>query len=406
MKSSHLPAVASTGALLTAISAAFVVKGARHSHPPASLKPVLSASNPVVDAAEAFMATLAEEQRAKLCTDMNKTTVARWSNLPVGFGSRNGLQFGAMNAAQTAAALKVARLARGDEGFARLQEIRATDDVLAKNDHGFGGGPPGGPGGPGGFGGPPDGQGGLPGGKGGFGPPGGPGGFGGRGQGGPGGPGGGMGYGAGTYSIAFLNKPSATEPWMLQIGGHHLAFNVYYKGVTSTATPYFVGVEPTTWTDAQGKGHEPLKPMRDAMFGLVNSLTPAQKAEAKLDQRFSDVYLGPRGNGRFPAEYRGVSVASLSTISQALVKRAIVAWTGDCAKAADYQKLYFSELAETKVATSGGTNFKQHGDYVRIDGPHVWIEFACQDGIVFRNRIHYHTVWRDRKTDYGVSYAF
>ena len=215
-----------------------------------------------------------------------------------------------------------------------------------------------------------------------------------------------MGYGAGTYSIAFLNRPSATEPWMLQIGGHHLAFNLYYKGATSAATPYFIGVEPTTWKDAKGQGHEPLKPMRDAMFGLVNSLTAEQKAQAKLEGRFSDVYLGPRGNGRFPTETAGVPVSGLSPASKDLVKRAIAAWTGDCAKAADYQRLYFSELDRTKVAYSGGTTFQQHGDYDRIDGPHVWIEFACQDGIVYRDRIHYHTVWRDRKTDYGVSYAF
>ena len=40
------------------------------------------------------------------------------------------------------------------------------------------------------------------------------------------------------------------------------------------------------------------------------------------------------------------------------------------------------------------------GDYVRIDGPHVWIEFACQGSD------HYHTIWRDRATDYGAEFSF
>ena len=351
----------------------------------------------VVAAARAFAATLSDAQRAKLRTDMSQASVARWSNLPVGFVGRNGVQLGTLNPTQLAAALRLARIALGEDGFARMQEIRTTDDLLARDDKGPGGmgGPPGGFGGP-----PPDGDGGQGGPPGRQGGPGGPGGQ--RGGRGPGG----MGYGAGTYSIAFLNEPSATAPWMLQIGGHHLAFNVYYKGATSAATPYFVGVEPTTWKDAQGRSHEPLKPMRDAMFGLVNSLTPAQKAQAKLDASFSDVYLGPRGNGRFPQNIQGVPVASLSPASQGFVKRAIAAWTGDCARASEYRKLYFSELAATKLAYSGGTTFQQHGDYVRIDGPHVWIEFVCQDGIVYRDQIHYHTVWRDRKTDYGASYAF
>ena len=37
---------------------------------------------------------------------------------------------------------------------------------------------------------------------------------------------------------------------------------------------------------------------------------------------------------------------------------------------------------------------------VRIDGPHVWIEFACQGSD------HYHTIWRDRATDYGAEFSF
>lgn len=399
MKSSALFSLVPAAALL---AIPLALAGFRRPAPAKAAAPeaVAPTGSPVVDAANAFMATLTDAQKAKLTTEMNQSTVQKWSNLPVSPGSRNGLQFGAMDAAQTAAALKVARLALGEEGFARMQEIRITDDLLAKNDHGFGGRGPGGPGGgppggpPGGFGGPPDRQGDQGGPPGGFGGPS-----------GPGGPGGGMGYGAGTYSIAFLNKPSATDPWMLQIGGHHLAFNIYYKGETSTATPHFIGVEPTTWKDAKGKEHEPLKPMREAMDGLVNSLTPEQRTQAHLDQRFSDVYLGPRRNGRFPEGIVGVPVTSLSAKSQALVKKAIEAWTGDVAQADAYRKLYFSELDRTKVAYSGDTDFEHQGDYVRIDGPHVWIEFACQDGIVFR-KIHYHTVWRDRKTDYGVSYAF
>jgi hypothetical protein len=52
------------------------------------------------------------------------------------------------------------------------------------------------------------------------------------------------------------------------------------------------------------------------------------------------------------------------------------------------------------VAYSGSTTLDTLDDYVRIDGPRVWIEFACQRGI------HYHTIWRDRVTDYGAEFSF
>ncbi|RZK21647.1 MAG: DUF3500 domain-containing protein [Hymenobacter sp.] len=44
------------------------------------------------------------------------------------------------------------------------------------------------------------------------------------------------------------------------------------------------------------------------------------------------------------------------------------------------------------------------GDYVRIDGPNVWSEFVCQNGIVYHSQIHYHSIWRDRTRDYGGNF--
>jgi hypothetical protein len=340
----------------------------------------------VVDAANAFLATLSEPQRAVVQIEMTPQNAARWSNFPAAVVPRNGVFFRDLNETQVAAAMKVARLALSKEGLTRFQEVRAGDDAYAKMDRGPGGGGPGGRG-PGGRG------------RGGFGGPGGPppGGFG-----GPGGPGGGRGglFGAGNYIIAFLGKPSKTTPWLLQLGGHHLAFNIYYKGKAGAATPYFLGVQPNTWKDAEGKTHAPLAPMRDAMSGLVNSLAPDQQTRARLDARFSDVYVGPGRDGQFPAKSEGVPVFELSVPSKNLVKQAITAWTGDSVQAAEYRKLYFAELDRTKVAYSGNPALGAVGDYVRIDGPHVWIEFACQGSD------HYHTIWRDRMTDYGAEFSF
>lgn len=140
--------------------------------------------------------------------------------------------------------------------------------------------------------------------------------------------------------------------------------------------------------------------MRDAMYGLVHSLTPDQLTKARLDARFSDVYVGPGRDGRFPARSEGVPVAEISAASRDLVKQAIAAWTGDTAQAAEYRGRYDAELDRTKVAYSGGTGLNQEGDYVRIDGPHVWIEFAVQASD------HYHTIWRDRTSDYGAEFSF
>lgn len=416
-KQARFALTAAAAMLPLSLVAAYLASAAPHAAQPASAAraalpaPALppSADAPaVVDAANAFLATLSDKQRTVAQIALTPQNAARWSNFPAAVVPRNGIYFRDMNPAQTAAALKIAHLALSPEGFTRFQEVRATDDAFAKLDKGPGGRGPGGPG-RGGFGGPP------PGGLGGPPPdgpdgPGGPGGFGGPPPGGFGGPPPGFGgprnfgpgglFGHGNYIIAFLGKPSKTTPWLLQIGGHHLAFNIYYKGKAGAATPYFVGAQPNVWKDANGKTHAPLAPMRDAMYGLVHSLTPQQQAQARLDASFSDVYVGPGRDGQFPARREGVPVSALSAASKKLVRQAINAWTGDSVQGAEYRKRYEAELGQTKVAWSGTTALSGEGDYVRIDGPHVWIEFCCQGSD------HYHTIWRDRTTDYGAEFSF
>jgi hypothetical protein len=388
----------------------------------------------VADAANAFLATLTEKQRAVAQIELTPRLAGRWSNFPGGSNLRNGVFLREMNPTQVAAAMKLARLALGEEGFARFQEIRSADDHHDQVRRG---------GGPGGRG---------PGGRGPGGPPPPPGGgmfeqsdvnkdgklsrdeapgflrdrfdeidtnkdgfisreedlaF--LRQRGPGGPGGSMGKAAGlgggplfssaNFMFACLGKPSKTAPWLLQIGGHHLAFNLYYKGTAGAASPYFLGVEPITFRDKEGKIHDPLAPMRDSMRGLLRSLTPAQLKQAKLDVLFSDVYVGPGRDGRFPAAREGVPVSELSPESKDLVKKAIAAWTGDNPQADEYRKLYYAELDQVKVAYSGSPALAEVGDYVRIDGPRVWIEFCVQGGP------HFHTIWRDRFTDYGAEFS-
>ena len=381
---SHLALAAAGTLALGLLAAGLASPGPRAAAQPAPAGvgvALLAAPNAaqVVDAADAFLAALSDKQRAVAQVELTPQLAARWSNFPVGVVERNGVYFRDLTPEQAEAALKVARLALGDEGFARFQEVRASDDQFAQGK--------GGKGGPGGPGGKKDGK------------------FdkkdgGGKDKkGGPGG-GGGPSFGSPNYMIAFLGRPSKADPWLLQVGGHHLAFNIYYKGAAGAATPYHVAAQPTVWKDAQGATHDPLAPMRDSLRDLLAALTPEQLKRAKLDARFNDVYAGPGKDGKFPAKSEGVPLGELSDTAKGFVKKAIMAWTGDTAQGAEYRKLYEADLDKIKVSFSGTPNVgNAAGDYVRLDGPRVWIEFATQ------GNDHYHTIWRDRLADYGAEFT-
>jgi hypothetical protein len=365
----------------------------------------------VVSAANAFLNTLDSDQQAETVLDFSQANATAWSNLPCGSTCRPGIQFGSLSDEQLAAAENVLKVALGsgkDTGYEHVIETLKADDVLASaqstgsdsaaptdgassapsadasaSDSASASADPSAT--------PTD----VPTGA----PP----------SGGGGGGSGLGGYGSGVYFLAFLGTPSADGTWQLHFGGHHLAVNVTYKdGKVAGASPFFSGVEPTSWTDDDGTTHAPMAKFRDGLLKLTGSLSTAQLAKAKLSESFGDVLLGPGEDGQFPATKEGIKASSLSAKQKKLVLEAIHPWVADVddATAKQLMKTYAKELDQTYVAYSGGTGLDTQGDYVRIDGPSVWVEFVCQNGVVYRDQIHYHTVYRDHTRDYGSEFSF
>jgi hypothetical protein len=156
----------------------------------------------VVAAANAFLATLISAERAACMFDFSSSQRTGWSNLPSGIFERKGLRFGDMTSRQRDAALALVAAALSKDGYRKVTDIMNGDEVL-KN---AGGGRTGGR-------------------QGGAGP--------GRG----GGRGGGVRFGLDEYYIALLGTPSATTPWLIQFGGHHLAINLTVVGPHHVMTP-------------------------------------------------------------------------------------------------------------------------------------------------------------------------
>jgi uncharacterized protein (TIGR03437 family) len=316
----------------------------------------------VVAKALAFKAMLTATQQATLEQAYTPTLARRWSNLPCGANCRNGIQFSTLTATQLAAAVEVIKAAMGtvaNEGSAEFEQTRLADAFLGAN-------------------------------------------------------GGGSGYSDGIYFLSFLNTPSTTGAWMLQFGGHHYGANIAYnQGHVVAGTPQFEAIEPVSFT-ANGTTYAPLGQERDALATLLASLDATQLASARATQTFNSTVMAPGesngGNAAFPTTKIGIAASSLSAPQKQLVLAAMRPWVQDMddTVAANLLKIYENELNDTYITFTGnGTAgdassfLVSNTNYARIDGPSVWIEFVCQNGVVFRNQIHYHTVWRDRNRDYG-----
>lgn len=303
----------------------------------------------VVCAAEAFMATLSTSQQSTVVLDLNKTNAAKWSNLPGGVSIRNGIEFSTLTSEQLAAAKNVIEIAAGtteNEGYSEFSQINAADDVLGDQA--------------------------------------------------------GSTYSSGEYIIAFLGTPSTTGSWMLQFGGHHYAQNISFEnGEVVSSTPSHQGIEPKSWTSS-GTTYAPMQQEHDAMAAMLAALSASELSSAKLSGTFSDVALGPGEDDNFPSTKVGLKVSNLTSAQKTLVLAAIEPWTQDVddETGTAMLEIFESELDDTYIAYSGNAALANHADYVRIDGPSVWIELVCQSGVVF-SEIHYHAVYRDHSRDYN-----
>ncbi|WP_375423855.1 DUF3500 domain-containing protein [uncultured Friedmanniella sp.] len=215
--------------------------------------------------------------------------------------------------------------------------------------------------------------------------------------------GGGDTYGRKNFYVALLGSPSDSGTWEFQFGGHHMAVaNTYVDGQLAGATPSFRGVEPNTAFELNGRTNQPLRVKQAAFTALLAGLSADQLATAKLTDTFTDLVLTPGKDWQFPASRSGVKVSTLSAGQKKLTLAAIATYVDDIADddAKTILARYEGELDSTSVAWSGTTALTEQNDYVRIDGPSVWIEFSMQHGIVLSGN-HPHSVWRDRSTDYG-----
>jgi Protein of unknown function (DUF3500) len=309
----------------------------------------------VAAAANAFLATLDAGQKDTVLFDWTDTAQKqKWSNFPTGAFQRAGLKWGDLSQPQQDAWLALMRASLSTEGYDRVLAEWAADDANATL----------------------TGQSNL--------------------------------FGKQYYYLALIGNPSDTGPFMWQFGGHHVTVNATVAGGRISATPSFIGDQPSSYTDATGKTVVPLGDIQDESFALVDSLTDAQKQAAVLGTTPIDLVLGPGQDGKTIAP-EGVQLSTLTPDQQAAAMKLISHYTGlvDDADAAARRNEVRSGLDQTYFAWYGPTT-PRSAAYFRFTGPTLVVEYAPQgdpQGDKTPTTAHIHGIYRDPTNEYGAKYA-
>ena len=302
----------------------------------------------IVAKANGFLSSLDEGQRSKVLFDFNDAAQrVKWSNLPTTMVARSGVKMGDLTEAQRKAAMDLLAAMLSKRGYEKTLAIMGGDEALKTA-------------------------------------------------------GGGRGatmFGRDLYYISIMGKPSVSDPWMLQFGGHHLALNITMAGREGILTPSHTAAQPAKYT-VEGKTVRPLGAENDKAFALINALDEAQRKQAILNYKVADLVLGPGQDGK-TIQPEGIKGGAMNANQQAMLLDLAGEWAGIINEQAAASRMaeLKRNLAETWFAWSGPTTNGTPA-YYRIQGPTVVIEYAPQP-LGGDPTMHIHTMYRDPTNDYG-----
>ena len=315
------------------------------------------------EAAQAFLATLSDEQREQVTYDYDdETKTTSWSNFPVTFVDRAGVNLADLSDEQRAAAMKVLEALLSDEGYATVTGIMGGDEYLHEKSSSTE-------------------------------------------------------ESLGQYYIAFFGDPSDSSAWEIQFGGHHLGINATLDGAADEITfaPTHLGIQPAVYTDSDGNEVQPFDSIYTTAFAFYDSLTDEQKAALYQGSAVANMVCAPGSTCDYPTG-TGISGADLTDEQKKLLLDVIANWVGLSDEETTSEALDEIEatLDETYINWSGATVYDMtqgDGIYFQISGPDVYIEFAAQqgsagadvEGVTTSGWGHVHTIYRDPGNDYAGS---
>lgn len=313
-------------------------------------------------AAEAFLATLSDEQRETVLYGYDdETKSTSWSNFPVTFVQRAGLNLTTdLTEEQQQAALAVLEALLSDEAYATAVGIMGGDEYLLENSSSTE-------------------------------------------------------DSLGQYYIAFFGDPSDTDAWAIQFGGHHLGLNADLNGGENAITfaPTHLGVQPAVYTnDDDGEDVQPFDGIYTDAFAFFDGLTAEQQATLTS----GEVSMCSPGDTCDFSTGSGLTGANLTDEQRQLLLELIANWAGMADDETNATVLAEIEatLDDTVIAWSGETAYDMSaGDGISfsISGPNVYIAFQAQQGSAGADVSgvntsgwgHVHTIYREPTNDYANS---
>jgi hypothetical protein len=298
----------------------------------------------MADTANAFLASLTPEQRAKATFAMTDDERMNWHYIPK---ERKGLALREMAPYQKSLAQALLAAGVSQRGYIKAVSIMSLEDVLKQkeNDNGERRNPE-------------------------------------------------------KYYFSIFGEPKQNGTWGYRVEGHHVSLNFTVVNGKVVTTPAFFGANPAEVRQGPRAGLRVLAREEDLGRDLMTALTPEQKGVAIVDKEaYKDIITAASRKAALAGQPNGLPAAKMTAkqreMLSALLEEYADSFPEEIAQARLDQvkkagnNLYF---AWAGVTEKGGPH------YYRVQSPTFLVEFDnTQDGAN-----HIHSVWRDFNNDFGT----
>jgi hypothetical protein len=201
------------------------------------------------------------------------------------------------------------------------------------------------------------------------------------------------------YFVSIFGKPSATGTWGFRFEGHHISLHFSYVDGKPAYSPTFFGSNPAEVKEGPRKGLRALPREEDLGRDLVMSLTPEQFKLALVSEKaYDDILTSADRVAALKGQPNGLATAKFSPKQMEMLKALVEEYANNFPEElAQARKAQYAKSAKNLYFAWAGVKEKAGPHYYRVSGPDFLIEYDCtQNG-----SNHIHAMWRDLKNDWG-----
>jgi hypothetical protein len=315
-----------------------------------------SSAGEMREAAQSFLATLDEAQKAKAVLPYGSPQRVDWHFIPK--DERKGLQVKDMTQEQRQAAKALLQACLSEIGFQKATRIMEFEKVLLELEKGRDGGPLRDP------------------------------------------------Y---RYYITIFGAPDGEGRWGLSIEGHHLSLNFVVEGdQVISSTPAVFAANPATMMTAVGgveKGTRILEMEEKLAFDLLASLSAEQRGKAVIHAT-APREIRAAGEAQPPQDpAEGIAYGELNEDQARLMRQLVESYTRNMPIEVARQRIAAIRDAgpENVRFAWAGPDQPGTGHYYKVQGPSFLIEFVnTQPDAAGNPANHIHCIWRDMHGDFAL----